>query len=76
MKKLIPLFTLFFCTILVSAQWKLQSPLPTGNVLRSVYFTDAIIGYTVGDNGMILKTTDGGSSWTTFRPPYPYNDNQ
>ncbi len=25
---------------------------------------DATTGYAVGDNGTILKTTDGGANWT------------
>ena len=33
----------------------------TTNYLHSVYFTNANSGYTVGDDGTILKTTDGGT---------------
>ena len=32
----------------------------TYQILNSVYFTDANTGYTVGDVGTILKTTNGG----------------
>jgi len=35
------------------------------NSLESVYFTDIITGYSVGDHGTIIKTTDGGLSWVT-----------
>jgi photosystem II stability/assembly factor-like uncharacterized protein len=34
------------------------------NCLKSVYFTDVNMGYTVGDSGKILKTTNGGANWT------------
>ena len=34
-------------------------------ILYSVYFTDQNTGYVVGDNGDILKSTDGGTTWTT-----------
>jgi hypothetical protein len=45
------------------AGWFWQNPKPTGNTLRSVCFIDTTIGYTVGDLGTLLKTTDGGVSW-------------
>lgn len=34
-----------------------------GNQLNSVFFTDSQTGYIAG-NGTILKTSDGGDSWT------------
>ena len=33
--------------------------------LNDVYFADAFTGYVVGSGGKILKTTDGGISWTS-----------
>jgi photosystem II stability/assembly factor-like uncharacterized protein len=44
------------------AQWVLQNS-GTTKTLNSVYFTDVITGYAVGDSGIILKTTDGGVTW-------------
>ena len=38
----------------------------TASYFRSVFFTDSITGYTVGDNGIIHKTTNGGSNWTSL----------
>ncbi len=35
----------------------------TNSFLRSVYFIDENIGWTVGANGKILKTTNGGINW-------------
>jgi photosystem II stability/assembly factor-like uncharacterized protein len=32
--------------------------------LSSAYFIDANTGYVVGDMGAILKTTNGGATWT------------
>jgi photosystem II stability/assembly factor-like uncharacterized protein len=46
----------------VLAQWVAQNSGTTSN-LNSVYFTDVNTGYTVGDSGTILKTTDGGANW-------------
>jgi photosystem II stability/assembly factor-like uncharacterized protein len=31
--------------------------------LYSIHFTDATTGYAVGDNGTIIKTTNGGADW-------------
>lgn len=41
-----------------------QNPLPMGNTLLSVAFVDANTGWAVGVAGTILKTTDGGTTWT------------
>jgi len=43
--------------------WQWQNPLPTGNHLHSTFFIDVNTGYTAGDNGSILKTTNGGTRW-------------
>lgn len=43
--------------------WTWQNPLPQGNNLYSVCFPDTSTGYSVGADGMILKTTNGGLSW-------------
>lgn len=37
----------------------------TTSYFRSVFFTDSITGYTVGDNGIIHKTINGGLSWVS-----------
>jgi photosystem II stability/assembly factor-like uncharacterized protein len=43
--------------------WIWGNPLPQGNTLRSASFAGTT-GYAVGDFGTLLKTTDGGASWT------------
>src|SRR5689334_7802585 len=47
-----------------NGQWVWQNPLPQGNNLRGVSFVDATTGTVVGEYGTIVRTTDGGSSWT------------
>jgi photosystem II stability/assembly factor-like uncharacterized protein len=42
--------------------WELRD-VPTQQDLRSVYFTDSLYGWAVGDTGTIIHTTDGGESW-------------
>ena len=36
----------------------------TDEDLRSVFFIDEASGWVVGDNGTVLRTTDGGMNWT------------
>ena len=58
--------TLFFfllATHFCLAQWYQQNS-GTGFSLHSVHFEDINIGWTVGSNGTILKTTNGGTIWT------------
>src|SRR6266446_357618 len=47
-----------------SSQWHWQNPLPQGNNLRGAAFVDANTGTVVGEYGTIVRTTDGGNSWT------------
>src|SRR5947208_16010443 len=44
--------------------WHWQNPLPQGNNLRGASFVDANTGTVVGEYGTIVRTTDGGNSWT------------
>lgn len=39
---------------------------PTSQTLRGIHFSDSLIGYSCGDNGTIVKTIDGGSSWISL----------
>lgn len=43
--------------------WQWGNPLPQGNTLRTTSFAGAT-GYAAGDFGTLLKTTDGGASWS------------
>ncbi|MBK6964269.1 MAG: T9SS type A sorting domain-containing protein [Bacteroidales bacterium] len=49
-----------------SQTWQWSNPNPTSNELRSCYFVDENIGYTVGEAGLIMKTSDGGISWRSL----------
>ena len=46
-------------------EWVWQNPLPQGNNLRAVCFTDANTGTVAGDDGRILRTTNGGTTWVS-----------
>lgn len=61
-----PIFTLILFTLAfhpVSAQW---TPLPAGSSgkYESIYFFDALNGI-ASANGKVIKTSNGGDSWTT-----------
>ncbi|MFU8843309.1 MAG: YCF48-related protein [Bacteroidales bacterium] len=43
-----------------------SNPRPQGNDLKSTYFINNTTGWCVGNAGTLLKTTDGGNSWTTI----------
>jgi len=62
MKKLFYIL-LFLFPVVAFPQWQWLNPLPTGNNLLSVYFIDSTLGFASGENGTILKTTNGGSTW-------------
>ncbi len=66
MKKSIFLLCFSFLSIFAFSQWYWQNPLPQGNILYSVFFTDSNNGYAAGDFGTIIKTTDGGTTWTIY----------
>jgi photosystem II stability/assembly factor-like uncharacterized protein len=46
-----------------SSGWQWGNPLPQGNTVRAMSFAGAS-GYAAGDFGTLLKTSDGGSTWT------------
>jgi len=43
--------------------WRWKNPLPQGNTLNDIHFTDSLTGYAVGRLGIILKTEDAGVTW-------------
>lgn len=44
--------------------WFWQNPYPTGSHINDSYFVDENIGYAVGNDGTIIKTTNGGKDWS------------
>jgi photosystem II stability/assembly factor-like uncharacterized protein len=44
--------------------WFWQNPLPQGNHLGAVAVSDSQTATAVGDYGTILRTSDGGATWT------------
>jgi photosystem II stability/assembly factor-like uncharacterized protein len=46
-----------------SSGWQWGNPLPQGNTLRSMSFAGPS-GYAAGDFGTLLRTSDGGTTWS------------
>ena len=44
--------------------WSWQNPLPTGELLTGVVHLDSQTIIAVGNSGTILKSLDGGATWT------------
>lgn len=64
MKTIVSFCALLLAAVVASGQgWEWQNPLPQGHDLRAVRFLDGANGWAVGDEGTILHTTDGGSTW-------------
>ncbi len=53
----------FAISTFLNAQWYRQDVPPGIDYFTSVYFIDASTGWVTGNNGTILKTTNGGRSW-------------
>jgi hypothetical protein len=49
--------------------WIWQNPRPTGNDLNAVKMIDTNTIVAVGAYGTILRTTNGGGTWTVQAPP-------
>jgi photosystem II stability/assembly factor-like uncharacterized protein len=64
MKKLLLALLVLFTFSQTYAQWFYQNPVPTGNRILQVRFSPAVTGMAVGEFGTIIRTTDGGSTWT------------
>src|SRR6476659_2378060 len=46
--------------------WNWGNPQPQGNTLRAVEFQGSL-GFAAGDFGTLLRTDDGGATWTGVR---------
>jgi len=68
MKHFIPLFLTFLLLNNISSAQPSWTLLNTGTseVLNSIHFPSLSVGYVVGKNGTVLKTTDGGVNWNVI----------
>lgn len=77
------LYILFALSIFASACKKQDYFIPTLNIqpvykaeglFNQVYFTDALHGFAIGDEGVFVKTADGGKTWNQIAIPEPNSD--
>ena len=54
-----------------SKRFDWQNPRPQGNSLQAVDFVTDTLGWAVGVNGTVIKTADGGFTWTQQGPITP-----
>jgi len=62
-KTLLAIFLVFVFTNINAEEWK-EATTASFGVLSQVFFLNENTGWMVGSKGTILKTTDGGNSWT------------
>ncbi|RLD62429.1 MAG: hypothetical protein DRJ05_00395 [Bacteroidetes bacterium] len=72
-KALAIIATIFIATFLQAQQYEYSwlHPSPQGNAIWSIAFADETTGYAVGGNGVIMKSTDSGDTWTIVRDAIP-----
>lgn len=64
-KIILLLVGLFYANVcFAQSGWFWQNPLPTGVSLNSSYFVNDNTGYVIGNNGVILKTSNGGLNFS------------
>lgn len=54
--------------MIASKRFIWQQPLPQGNPVKAIDFLSDTLGWAVGDNGTVIRTDDGGFSWTNQGP--------
>ncbi|MFH1195794.1 MAG: YCF48-related protein [bacterium] len=59
------LLFILLCMSIINAQtWEKLSPYPGANQVIDIYFYNSDLGFVGAANGSILRTSDGGATWT------------
>lgn len=58
------LFSLYLLHAPAFGQWKWVHPGPQGNTIHKLVFSGTTHGWAAGENGTLLRTTNGGSTWS------------
>ncbi len=53
--------------------WEILNPLPVAGDIVSIDFVNDETGYLITDAGRLMRTTDGGESWSIMELPYASN---
>jgi photosystem II stability/assembly factor-like uncharacterized protein len=71
MKKIVTIFLLTVTYLYPQTNlWQWQNPLPQGNYLSDIFFVDTLKGFVVGNNGTIMRTTNGGENWSIIKTEF------
>ncbi len=75
MKKILVIGILLIIKTQIYSQWVWQNPYPTGNDLTDLKFFNSELGWIVGTNGIVIKTTNSGVNWFTLNvnPKYDFS---
>lgn len=69
MKKIVFIIVYIYCSLqIVNAQWLQQNSGITQN-LYDIKFINRYTGWALGDGGIVLKTTNGGTNWINIPNP-------
>src|SRR5690349_8931103 len=60
------------CTGIFAQNIWLQQSSPTAKWLYRCSFTDSLHGWAAGEDGVIIRTTNGGSQWTILNSPVDF----
>ena len=60
---LVPLFS----SLSPAQHWQWQNPLPRGNTVNAIVMLDQTRGVAVCDDGIMLWSADGGTTWGSFK---------
>ena len=72
-KNIIMFFLLTAINLSGQQSWKWQNPLPQGKAINEISIVDSNNIFAAGDNGLILKTTGGGTNWNIIETGYTNN---
>ena len=73
------LFFVLVCVCIISTSlhaqgtWEQLIPATTSNQMTSLYFIDDQTGWSIGEYGTILKTTDAGITWMIQEIPWLFD---
>ena len=65
MKKLFIIYLIFLSALTIAQEWTSVTSGTTEN-LNKIYFINDNTGFIIGENGTLLKTTNGGSNWSNI----------
>lgn len=72
-KIIIAFFVLLSIASANQAEWTRNDITNGRKSFASIFFVDSLTGWAAGENGSVMKTTNGGSSWTKLESGYTHD---